>query len=145
MLCLNEKTPILCLPNRSIIIGFSFFLDLLCCKKRKNLFVCKSSHISFCYKFQNLEIANSLRIGIQWFLSWWRTYMLSLDLSSFCSKITVCLRYADLVLVLPTRVKVLAWPTSQFKKDSISAPSPARLSYAEDALRNMSLPEGIYL
>ncbi|KAH9798555.1 Centromere protein O [Citrus sinensis] len=56
-------------------------------------------------------------------------------------KITVCLRYADLVLVLPTRVKVLAWPTSQFKKDSISAPSPARLSYAEDALRNMSLPE----
>lgn len=71
--------------------------------------------------------------------------MLSLDLSSFCSKITVCLRYADLVLVLPTRVKVLAWPTSQFKKDSISAPSPARLSYAEDALRNMSLPEGIYL
>ncbi|GAY44480.1 hypothetical protein CUMW_082400 [Citrus unshiu] len=69
----------------------------------------------------NLEIANSLRIGIH--------------------KITVCLRYADLVLVLPTRVKVLAWPTSQFKKDSISAPSPARLSYAEDALRNMSLPE----
>lgn len=56
-------------------------------------------------------------------------------------KITVCLRYADLVSVLPTRVKVLAWPTSQFKKDSISAPSPARLSYAEDALRNMSLPE----
>lgn len=123
-------------------------------KRGKTCLYVKSSYTSLWYKFQNLEVADSLRIEIQWFLSWWRTHMLSLDLNavtcscncvfSFCSKITVCLRYADLVSVLPTRVKVLAWPTCQFKKDSISAPTPARLSYAEDALRNMSLPEGIY-
>lgn len=52
------------------------------------------------------------------------------------------LRYADLISVLPSRVRVLVWPTSQFKKDGINTPSPARLSYAEDALRTMSLPEG---
>ncbi|XP_031276501.1 uncharacterized protein LOC116134965 [Pistacia vera] len=56
-------------------------------------------------------------------------------------KVTVSLRYADLISVLPSRVRVLVWPTSQFKKDGISTPSPARLSYAEDALRTMSLPE----
>ncbi|KAK4854617.1 hypothetical protein QYF36_026813 [Acer negundo] len=56
-------------------------------------------------------------------------------------KVTVCLRYADLVSVLPTRVRVLAWPTPQFKKDNWTTPAPARLSYAEDALRTMSLPE----
>lgn len=61
---------------------------------------------------------------------------------SFHSKVTVCLRYADLVSVLPTRVRVLAWPTPQFKKDTLTTRPPARLSYAEDALRTMSLPEG---
>ena len=68
---------------------------------------------------------------------------------------TVSLRYADLVSVLPTRIRVLAWPS---KKSSINAATmnrkengvlgshqnPARLSYAEDALRTMSLPEGAY-
>ncbi|XP_057959659.1 uncharacterized protein LOC131152072 [Malania oleifera] len=70
-------------------------------------------------------------------------------------KITVSLRYADLVSVLPTRIRVLAWPTNQLNKSLISTaamnrkgsgvagsnPIPARLSYAEDALRTMSLPE----
>ncbi|XWS26096.1 hypothetical protein CRYUN_Cryun26dG0001600 [Craigia yunnanensis] len=65
----------------------------------------------------------------------------------FYSKVTISLRYADLVSVLPTRVKVLAWPTHQFKKNHTSSavlsrkekgakssqPIPARLSYAEDA------------
>ena len=74
---------------------------------------------------------------------------------SCCSKVTVSLRYADLVSVLPTRIRVLAWPS---KKSSINAVTlnrkengvlgshqiPARLSYAEDALRTMSLPEGVY-
>ncbi|XP_018836220.1 uncharacterized protein LOC109002785 isoform X1 [Juglans regia] len=67
-------------------------------------------------------------------------------------KVTVSLRYADLVSVLPSRIRVLAWPS---KKNSINAATlnrkesgvlgshqiPARLSYAEDALRTMSLPE----
>ncbi|KAL9265074.1 hypothetical protein AKJ16_DCAP08904, partial [Drosera capensis] len=70
------------------------------------------------------------------------------------SKLTVGLRYADLVSVLPTRIRVLAWPlysskelagsTQTSRKPSGTFPShliPARLSYAEDALRTMSLPE----
>ena len=74
-----------------------------------------------------------------------------------CSKVTVALRYADLVSVLPTRIRVLAWPVHQSRKSSSNSSttsrkenggmtgqaSPVRLSYAEDALRNMSLPEGV--
>lgn len=70
----------------------------------------------------------------------------------FCSKVTVSLRYTDLILVLPTRVTVLAWPmlnknsttTLNRMEDGVSGnhPLPVRLSYAEDALRTMSLPEG---
>ncbi|XP_026404068.1 centromere protein O-like isoform X2 [Papaver somniferum] len=64
-------------------------------------------------------------------------------------KLTVSLRYADLVSVLPTRIRVLAWPIN-LKKSLSAAPAtnnkkpqavPARLSYAEDALRTMTLPE----
>lgn len=69
---------------------------------------------------------------------------------SYCSKVVVTLRYADLISVLPSRIKVLAWPTYQSKKftmikdeNGMTGPIPARLSYAEDALRTMSLPEGI--
>ncbi|KAL1346755.1 hypothetical protein HN51_020316 [Arachis hypogaea] len=71
----------------------------------------------------------------------------------FDCKITVSLRYADLTSLLPTRISVLAWP--MFKKNSASSASlnrkedgvsgtqapPIRLTYAEDALRSMSLPE----
>ncbi|CAK7354210.1 unnamed protein product [Dovyalis caffra] len=58
-------------------------------------------------------------------------------------KVIVSLRYADLVSVLPTRVRVIAWPIDQFKKSEVlgTHPSPTRLSYAEDALKSMSLPE----
>lgn len=70
-----------------------------------------------------------------------------------CSKVTVSLRYADLVSVLPTRISVFAWPSKKSstnaatmtrKENSVlgSHQKPARLSYAEDALRTMSLPEG---
>lgn len=64
------------------------------------------------------------------------------------------LRYADLLSVLPTQVSVLAWPVHPTKKisptisrkedgeGSESSPKPVRLSYAEDALQTMSLPEG---
>lgn len=76
---------------------------------------------------------------------------------SHCSKITVSLRYADLLSVLPTRVKVLAWPVNQLKRHCTSAaianrrdnggmgyaPIPSRLTYAEEALRTRSLPEGV--
>jgi len=71
----------------------------------------------------------------------------------FCfSKVTVSLRYADLISVLPTRISVLAWPmfnknttaTLNRKEDGLSGShsTPIRLTYAEDALRTMSLPEG---
>ncbi|KGN62870.1 uncharacterized protein LOC101206507 [Cucumis sativus] len=70
--------------------------------------------------------------------------------------VTVSLRYADLIYVLPTKISVLAWPMPHMKKNTtnssilsikkenggtVSHPIPARLSYAEDALRTMSLPE----
>lgn len=68
---------------------------------------------------------------------------------------TVSLRYADLISVLPSRIRVLVWPVHPSKKISTadrkghgatSAQSvPARLAYAEDALRTMSLPEGAIL
>lgn len=66
----------------------------------------------------------------------------------------MCLRYADLVSTLPTGVSVLAWPVQRSKKSSNfiastrrgngsgNYPVPERLTYAEDALQSMSLPEG---
>ena len=62
---------------------------------------------------------------------------------------TVSLRYADLVSILPTGVSVLAWPMHRnFMNKKGGGPLgsktiPERLSYAEDALRITSLPEGI--
>ncbi|CAN4127749.1 unnamed protein product [Withania somnifera] len=79
--------------------------------------------------------------------------MIEFVLEDFDSKVIVSLRYADLISTLPTGVSVLAWPVHQAKKssDTISSVqkgnavgshlSPARLTYAEDALRSMSLPE----
>lgn len=67
---------------------------------------------------------------------------------------TVSLRYADLASILPSRIRVLAWPVHASKKiliseqksseteTSVGRAIPARLSYAEDALRTMSLPQG---
>ncbi|XP_058785758.1 uncharacterized protein LOC131660525 isoform X2 [Vicia villosa] len=73
------------------------------------------------------------------------------DFDCFCSKVTISLRYTDLISVLPTRVSALAWPmlkknsttTLNRMEDGVSEshPLPVRLSYAEDALRTMSLPE----
>lgn len=75
-------------------------------------------------------------------------------LDDFDCKVTVSLRYADLISVLPTRIRVLVWPshcskrlaTSPMANRKVSGPNasqtiPSRLSYAEDALRTMSLPE----
>ncbi|XP_068647584.1 uncharacterized protein [Aristolochia californica] len=71
-------------------------------------------------------------------------------------KLTVSLRYIDLVSVLPTRIRVLAWPLHCSKKmittsatinhhkgngAAIAQAIPSPLTYAEDALRTMSLPE----
>ncbi|KAK4338165.1 hypothetical protein RND71_042652 [Anisodus tanguticus] len=81
-------------------------------------------------------------------------HMIEFVLEDFDSKVTVGLRYADLISTLPTGVSVLAWPMHQSKKSSDtialsqkgngvgSHPIIARLTYAENALRNMSLPEG---
>lgn len=66
-------------------------------------------------------------------------------------KVTVSLRYADLISTLPSRIRVLAWPVHLSKKMStiditgsgaaLAQSVPSRLTYAEDALRTMSLPE----
>ncbi|THF95284.1 hypothetical protein TEA_018464 [Camellia sinensis var. sinensis] len=84
-------------------------------------------------------------------------HMIEFVLDDFDCKVTVSLRYADLISVLPTRISVLVWPMHQSKKSATSTVTatmskkgdgvsgshsiPARLSYAEDALRTMSLPE----
>ncbi|THU54512.1 hypothetical protein C4D60_Mb10t25890 [Musa balbisiana] len=72
-------------------------------------------------------------------------------LEDFDCKVTVSLRYADLVSILPSRIRVLAWPVHPSKKilavdrkesgAALAQSIPSRLSYAEDALRTMSLPE----
>ncbi|KAG6497777.1 hypothetical protein ZIOFF_045683 [Zingiber officinale] len=69
-------------------------------------------------------------------------------LEDFDCKVTVSLRYADLVSILPSRIRVLAWPVHPSKKTLADEKKggaqsiPSRLPYAEDALRTMSLPEG---
>ncbi|KAL2464939.1 Centromere protein Cenp-O [Abeliophyllum distichum] len=81
-------------------------------------------------------------------------HMIEFVLDDFDSKVTLSLKYADLLSVVPTGVSVLAWPMHQSKKSTGavtmnrkengalgSQPIPTRLSYAEDALRAMSLPE----
>lgn len=81
-------------------------------------------------------------------------HLIEFVLDDFDCKVTVSLRYADLVSVLPTRIKVMVWPMHQLKKSLAnnslaimskrgiaSQPIPARLPYAEEALRTMSLPE----
>ncbi|KAB1201366.1 hypothetical protein CJ030_MR0G003827 [Morella rubra] len=81
-------------------------------------------------------------------------HMVEFVLDDSDSKVTVSLRYADLLSVLPTRIRVLAWPSKKSstigatlnrKENGIvgSHQIPARLSYAEDALQTMSLPEGV--
>ncbi|XP_022850425.1 uncharacterized protein LOC111372357 isoform X2 [Olea europaea var. sylvestris] len=72
-------------------------------------------------------------------------HMVEFFLDDFDCKVTLSLKYAeDLRSVLPTGVSVLAWPmhavTMNTKEET--QPIPTRLSYAEDALRSMSLPEG---
>ncbi|XP_020551248.1 uncharacterized protein LOC105167418 isoform X2 [Sesamum indicum] len=82
-------------------------------------------------------------------------HMIEFVLADFNCKVTVSLRYADLLSTLPSVVSVLAWPIQQPKKSWTGAGQlnrkdygalgrqaiPARLLYAEDALRSMSLPE----
>ncbi|KAG8364512.1 hypothetical protein BUALT_Bualt18G0004900 [Buddleja alternifolia] len=79
-------------------------------------------------------------------------HMIEFVLADFDCKVTVSLRYADLLATLPSVVSVLAWPMQQPKKswggvapinrkEYGPQPIPARLLYAEEALRSMSLPE----
>ncbi|WOG95986.1 hypothetical protein DCAR_0415316 [Daucus carota subsp. sativus] len=65
-------------------------------------------------------------------------------------KITVGLRYENLLSILPTRASVFAWPVKKSSSAEIMRKGngisenpdvPMRLIYAEDALRTMSLPE----
>ncbi|WVZ96068.1 hypothetical protein U9M48_041751 [Paspalum notatum var. saurae] len=64
------------------------------------------------------------------------------------SKVTVSIRYSDLLQTLPSQARVLAWPFGSSKRistrsssASASQPVPFRLSYAEEALKTMCLPE----
>uniref|UniRef100_A0A0E0P6S6 Uncharacterized protein n=2 Tax=Oryza TaxID=4527 RepID=A0A0E0P6S6_ORYRU len=66
-------------------------------------------------------------------------------------KVTVSIRYSDLLFTLPSQARVLAWPlrssrgisvTERRASRSASAQLvPFRLPYAEDALKTLSLPE----
>ncbi|KAF4358962.1 hypothetical protein F8388_015009 [Cannabis sativa] len=78
--------------------------------------------------------------------------MIEFSLDDFDCKVTIALGYVDPVSVLPSRIKVQAWPVQQSKKNSSTTSrkeneitegqtGPVRLLYAEDALRTMSLPE----
>lgn len=92
-----------------------------------------------CYNIKNMLTTSDILLKYIYFFFW-------------CSKVTVSLRYADLVSVLPSRIRVLAWPIHPSKKAlitdkkgsgaTVAESIPSRLSYAEDALRTMSLPEG---
>lgn len=78
-------------------------------------------------------------------------HMIEFIVDDFDCKVTVSLRYADLLSILPTGISVVAWPMNQSKKSPTgsrkgnvafgSNTNPMRLSYAEDALRTLSLPE----
>ncbi|KAL3536694.1 hypothetical protein ACH5RR_000060 [Cinchona calisaya] len=80
-------------------------------------------------------------------------HMVEFVLDDYDCKVTVSLRYADLVSILPSGVSVLAWPMQRNYSTNTTTMSrgesgpvgskniPERLSYAEDALRTMSLPE----
>ncbi|XP_078166406.1 centromere protein O [Carex rostrata] len=75
--------------------------------------------------------------------------MIEFVLEDYYCKVTVSVRYAELVSTLPSRARVLAWPIHPTKKISILGEnggshvnsSPSRLTYAEEALTTMSLPE----
>ncbi|KMZ70485.1 Centromere protein O [Zostera marina] len=79
--------------------------------------------------------------------------LIEFTLDDYDCKVTFSLRYADLASILPSRIRVMVWPIHASKKILISEhksseteasgarPIPARLSYAEDALRTMSLPQ----
>lgn len=77
--------------------------------------------------------------------------MIEFVLEDFECKVTVSIRYSDLLLTLPSQARVLAWPLRSSKRISATdrrassaatAQSvPSRLSYAEDALKTLSLPE----
>ncbi|KAL0842911.1 hypothetical protein Bca101_016156 [Brassica carinata] len=64
-------------------------------------------------------------------------------------KVVVSMRYGNIMCELPTKVRVLAWPMHQLKRQCTSPrvsklasqAIPVRLSFAEDALRIQSLPE----
>ncbi|KAJ4794011.1 Centromere protein O [Rhynchospora pubera] len=75
--------------------------------------------------------------------------MIEFVIEDYYCKVTASVRYSELVCTLPSRARVLAWPIHPSKKISSrgenggthTSPSPSRLTYAEEALTTMSLPE----
>ncbi|CAF1696980.1 unnamed protein product [Brassica napus] len=76
-------------------------------------------------------------------------HMIEFAIDDCDCKVVVSLRYGNLMCELPTKVRVLAWPMHQLKRQCTSPrlsklasqAIPVRLSFAEDALRIQSLPE----
>ncbi|CAN6227534.1 unnamed protein product [Urochloa humidicola] len=69
-------------------------------------------------------------------------------LEDFECKVTVSIRYSDLLQTLPSQARVLAWPLRSSRRISTRSSSasaaqsvPFRLSYAEEALKTLCLPE----
>ncbi|XP_006652153.1 uncharacterized protein LOC102717513 [Oryza brachyantha] len=72
-------------------------------------------------------------------------------MEDFECKVTVSIRYSDLLFTLPSQARVLAWPLRPSRGISVAERRssraaaaqlvPFRLHYAEDALKTLSLPE----
>ncbi|XP_008664969.1 centromere protein O isoform X3 [Zea mays] len=74
--------------------------------------------------------------------------MIEFVLEDFECKVTISIRYSDLLQTLPSQARVLAWPLRSAKKistrsssASAAQPVPFHLSYAEEALKTLCLPE----
>ncbi|XP_066387134.1 uncharacterized protein [Miscanthus floridulus] len=74
--------------------------------------------------------------------------MIEFVLEDFECKVTISIRYSDLLQTLPSQARVLAWPLRSAKRISTRSssaqatqPVPFHLSYAEEALKTLCLPE----
>ncbi|XP_021306413.1 uncharacterized protein LOC110431602 isoform X1 [Sorghum bicolor] len=74
--------------------------------------------------------------------------MIEFVLEDFECKVTISIRYSDLLQTLPSQARVLAWPLRSAKRistrsssASAAQPVPFHLSYAEEALKTLCLPE----
>ncbi|XP_066385373.1 uncharacterized protein [Miscanthus floridulus] len=74
--------------------------------------------------------------------------MIEFVLEDFECKVTISIRYSDILQTLPSQARVLAWALHSAKRistrsssASAAQPVPFHLSYAEEALKTLCLPE----